>query len=34
MGLTGLREETHLDNRKVLCFSERPANLAAMFDDL
>ena len=34
MGLTGLREETHYDNRKVLCFSERPANLAAMFDDL
>lgn len=29
-----LRRETHYDGRSMLCFSERPANLAAMFDDL
>jgi acyl-CoA synthetase (AMP-forming)/AMP-acid ligase II len=29
-----LRRETHYDGRSMLCFSERPPNLAAMFDDL
>lgn len=29
-----LRRETHYDGRSMLCFSERPAHLAAMFDDL
>ncbi|QDL96017.1 long-chain fatty acid--CoA ligase [Rhodopseudomonas palustris] len=29
-----LRRETHYDGRSMLCFSERPVHLAAMFDDL
>ncbi|MFT4279271.1 MAG: class I adenylate-forming enzyme family protein [Rhodopseudomonas sp.] len=29
-----LRRETHYDGRSMLCFSERPAHLAAMFDEL
>jgi long-chain acyl-CoA synthetase len=29
-----LREEQHYDGRRMLCFSERPATLAAMFSDL
>ncbi len=29
-----LRAETHYDGRRMLCFSERPATLQAMFDDL
>ncbi len=29
-----LRRETHYDGRSMLCFAERPATLAAMFDDL
>lgn len=34
-GLGGpLRNEVHYDGRKMLCFSERPATLGKMFDDL
>jgi acyl-CoA synthetase (AMP-forming)/AMP-acid ligase II len=34
-GLGGpLRSERHYDGRKMLCFSERPATLGAMFDGL
>ena len=34
-GLGGsLRSEQHYDDRSMLCFSERPPNLAAMFRDL
>jgi long-chain acyl-CoA synthetase len=34
-GLGGpLRREQHYDGRKMLCFSERPATLGTMFDDL
>jgi acyl-CoA synthetase (AMP-forming)/AMP-acid ligase II len=34
-GLGGpLRPEVHYDGRKMLCFSERPATLAEMFDSL
>ena len=34
-GLGGpLHSEEHYDGRKMLCFSERPATLGAMFDDL
>jgi acyl-CoA synthetase (AMP-forming)/AMP-acid ligase II len=34
-GLGGpLRSERHYDDRKMLCFSERPPTLCAMFDDL
>jgi acyl-CoA synthetase (AMP-forming)/AMP-acid ligase II len=29
-----LRDEVHYDGRKMLCFSERPATLGEMFDDL
>jgi long-chain acyl-CoA synthetase len=29
-----LRDEQHYDGRRMLCFSERPATLAAMFSDL
>src|SRR3954466_1025427 len=29
-----LRRETHYDGREMLCFSERPATLAQMFDGL